>query len=117
MSLIARELEAAGIPTVILGSARDIVEHCGVPRFVFTDFPLGNPCGQPWDGPMQADIVSTALEVLERSTRPRTTVTTQHCWPTDRWRTRFMEVRDDNRQALLAKGQVRRAEQKAHDAT
>ena len=37
MSLVARILEEAGIPTVILGSAIDIVEHCGVPRFLFTD--------------------------------------------------------------------------------
>ena len=33
------------MPTVIVGSARDVVEECGVPRFVFSDFPLGNPCG------------------------------------------------------------------------
>ena len=37
MSLVARYLEEAGLPTVIVGSARDVVEHCGVPRFVFTD--------------------------------------------------------------------------------
>lgn len=115
MSLIARELEAAGIATVILGSALDIVERCGVPRFVFTDFPLGNPCGRPWDEVMQADIVRTALDVLEQSTHPRTTVRTGHRWPTNRWRTRFMEVRDDNRQMLLDKGKARRAEQDSRD--
>jgi len=40
VSLVARHLEASGIPTVIMGCARDIVEHCGVPRFLFSDFPL-----------------------------------------------------------------------------
>ena len=49
MSLVARHLESHGIPTVVLGAARDIVEECGVARFVFTDFPLGNPCGRPHD--------------------------------------------------------------------
>ena len=49
MSLVARLLEEAGIPTVILGSGKDIVEYCGVPRFLFSDFPLGNPCGVPWN--------------------------------------------------------------------
>ena len=62
MSLAARHLEAAGIPTVIVGSARDIVEECGVPRFLFVDFPLGNPCGKPWDGEMQYKIVGGALD-------------------------------------------------------
>jgi D-proline reductase (dithiol) PrdB len=33
VSLVARHLETNGIPTVIVGSALDIVEHCGVPRF------------------------------------------------------------------------------------
>ena len=49
MSLVARHLEANGLPTVIVGSALDVVEYCGVPRFLFTDFPLGNPCGLPWN--------------------------------------------------------------------
>ena len=64
MSLVARHLEAHGIATVILGSARDIVEHCGVPRFVFTDFPIGNPCGKPYDVPMQRSIVALGLDLL-----------------------------------------------------
>jgi len=42
LSLVARYLEAAGISTVLLACAKDIVEHCGVPRAVFSDFPLGN---------------------------------------------------------------------------
>ena len=32
MSLVSRHLEANGIPTVVIGSARDIVEECGVAR-------------------------------------------------------------------------------------
>ena len=53
MSLVARHLEANGVSTAVMGCARDIVEECGVARFVFTDFPLGNPCGKPWDEEMQ----------------------------------------------------------------
>jgi len=64
VSLVARHLEANGIPTVIIGSARDVVEYCGVPRFLFTDFPLGNPCGHPWDQQMQEKIVRQALDLL-----------------------------------------------------
>jgi hypothetical protein len=46
-SLLARFLEGAGIPTVIMGAAKDIVEHCGVPRFLFSDLPLGNAAALP----------------------------------------------------------------------
>ena len=91
VSLVARHLEANGIPTVILGSARDIVEHCGVPRFVFSDFPLGNPCGRPHDRAMQKSIVGLALDVLESSIAPRTTVQTPFIWSDDQsWRGRYL---------------------------
>ena len=49
VGLAARHLEAHGIPTVIMGCAKDIVEHCGVPRFLWSDFPLGNSAGRPFD--------------------------------------------------------------------
>ncbi|TAK79518.1 MAG: hypothetical protein EPO16_01930 [Dehalococcoidia bacterium] len=80
MSLVSRHLEQAGIATVIVGSARDIVEHCGVPRFVFSDFPLGNPCGKPYDVAMQRSIVGTALDLLEGARHPMTTVQTPYAW-------------------------------------
>jgi hypothetical protein len=48
--LAARALEASGIATVIMGCARDIVEHVGAPRLLFSDFPLGNGAGTPWRG-------------------------------------------------------------------
>ena len=80
MSLVARHLEENGIPTVIIGAARDIVEHCGVPRFVFTDFPLGSPCGEPFDVAMQQRIVAAALDLLETGDAPRTTVQMPLVW-------------------------------------
>jgi hypothetical protein len=92
VSLVARHLEAAGIPTVVVGSARDVVEHCGVARFVFTDFPLGNPCGKPNDPEMQRAIVSIALDVLESARHPRTTVQTPFAWGDDGWRDAYMRL-------------------------
>jgi len=47
VSLAARHLEENGIATVVMGCAKDIVEYCGVPRFLFSDFPLGNAAGRP----------------------------------------------------------------------
>lgn len=108
VSLVARHLEENGIATVIMGSARDIVEECGVPRFVFTDFPLGNPCGKPWNREMQRSIVGMALDLLERAWVPRTTVQTPFCWKNDEWRDGFMRVDDSNREALAREGEERR---------
>ena len=96
MSLVARHLEAHGIPTVVIGSARDIVEQCGVPRFVFTDFPLGNPCGRPYDADMQRTIVGTALNLLETARFPRTTVQTPFRWDADgEWRASYMRLSEE----------------------
>jgi hypothetical protein len=73
ISLHARYLEAHGIPTVVMGCAKDIVEHAGVPRFLFSDFPLGNAAGRPHDEQSQARTMDMALDVLESATGPRTT--------------------------------------------
>jgi len=104
VSLVARHLEANGIPTVIIGSALDIVEHCGVPRFLFVDFPLGNPAGKPSDRAMQRRIVEHGLEVLVSAAAPRTTVLSPERWGADDWRPRFLEVNDDNRAELARMG-------------
>ena len=56
MSLVARYLERNGIPTVVMGAAKDIVEYAGVPRFLFSDFPhgpgksLGETTSECWKG-------------------------------------------------------------------
>ena len=68
------------MPTVIIGAARDIVLHCGVPRFVFVDFPLGSPCGEPFDVEMQRRIVGSALDLLETAEGPRTTLDIPLVW-------------------------------------
>lgn len=111
VSLAARHLEENGVPTVVLGSARDIVEECGVARFVFTDFPLGNPCGKPGDAGMQRSIVGMALDLVERAWAPRTTVQTPFRWDSDEWRDNYMRVDDSNREALARAGDERRRRQ------
>ena len=83
MSLVARHLEAYGVPTVVIGSALDIVEHCGVPRFLFSDFPLGNSCGKPHEPDTQRFTLDLALKVLESAVGPRTTVQSPLRWNED----------------------------------
>ena len=80
VSLVARHLEAHGVATVIMGCARDVVEHCGVPRFLFSDFPLGNGAGRPHDPESQAFTLELALRVLESAPGPRTTVRSPLRW-------------------------------------
>ena len=80
MSLAARYLEEHGIPTVVMGCAKDIVEYAGVPRFLFSDFPLGNPAGRPHDSESQALTLELALRVLETAPGPRTTVQNPLRW-------------------------------------
>ena len=112
MSLVARHLEENKIPTVVVGSARDIVEECGVARFLFTDFPLGNPCGKPWDKDMQRSIMDMALDLLQCAWQPRTTVQAPFVWSEDEtWREVFMHVPEEQREAYKRAGEARRAEQ------
>ena len=114
MSLVSRHLEEAGVPTVVMGSARDIVEECGVSRFLYTDFPLGNPAGKPGDIEMQSAITGMALDLLERAWKPRTTVQTPCVWDPETnyfCRVHFMKFDESNQDALAAAGEQRRIAQ------
>jgi D-proline reductase (dithiol) PrdB len=93
VSLTARYLEANGIPTVIMGCAKDIVEHAGVPRFLFSDFPLGNAAGKPNDPASQQQTLALALDLLESAIGPRTTLQSTQLWNEDgAWKLDFQNV-------------------------
>ncbi|HLY89001.1 MAG TPA: hypothetical protein VKQ27_08450 [Acetobacteraceae bacterium] len=79
-SLVARHLEANGIPTVVMGCAKDIVEHAAVARFLFSDFPLGNSAGKPHDVASQDQTLELALRVLETAPGARTTMQSPIRW-------------------------------------
>ena len=83
MSLAARHLEENGIATIVMGCAKDIVEYCGVPRFLFSDFPLGNAAGRPKDPQSQAFTLELALRALESAPAPRTSVQSPLRWSSD----------------------------------
>jgi hypothetical protein len=93
VSLAARYLEANGIPTVIMGCTKDIVEYCGVPRFLFSDFPLGNAAGRPFDVESQTVTLELALRVLESAPAGRTTVQSPLRWREDpSWKLDFSNL-------------------------
>jgi hypothetical protein len=103
ISLVARHLEANGISTVVMGCAKDIVEHAAVPRFLFSDFPLGNSAGKPHDPASQAFTLELALRVLETAPGPQTTMQSPLRWSSDAaWK------RDYNNVALLSAEELAR---------
>ena len=111
MSLLARHLESNGIITLIIGSAIDIIEHCGVPRYLHSDFPLGNPCGVPYDEAMQLEIMKQGLALIEKAEQASTTQRTSYRWKDDTWREDYSAIDGSNREALRLRGEQRREKQ------
>ena len=107
MSLAARILERNAIATIVMGCAKDIVEYIGVPRLLFSDFPLGNSAGRPRDPASQARTLDLALRVLESAPGPRTTVQSPLVWAANAdWKRDYCNI------ALLSPEEIarRRAE-------
>jgi D-proline reductase (dithiol) PrdB len=93
VSLAARMLEANGIATVLMGCAKDIVEYVGVPRLLFSDFPLGNGAGRPNDKASQAFTLDLALRVLACAPAPRMTVQSPLKWSTSpEWKLDYSNI-------------------------
>lgn len=97
VSLTAQVLEEAGFVTVVVGSARDIVEEIGAPRFVFTDLPLGIPFGEPDDAATQLATLRSALLLATSATAPQTTVHVPAPWTGDpAWRETYMPITEQS---------------------
>ena len=117
MSLVAAAIESAGIPTVVLGAAKDIVEHVGVPRFAFSDVPLGNSAGLPHDVASQREVLEHALCLLEGAFGPRTTAQTPARWNDGdhSWKHDFMNLEQLSPEAIAkAKAEFERQKELAN---
>ena len=110
-ALVARHLEANGIATVVMGCAKDIVEHAAVPRFLFSDFPLGNSAGKPQDVASQAQTLELALGLLESATGARTTMQSPLRWSADAsWKLDYNNIAQmSSGRAGAAPGRIRQA--------
>lgn len=81
---------------------------------MFTDFPLGNPCGRPNDIESQTKLMSYALGFLETASLPGQCFDTKLQWQSEfDWKTNYMYVGPENIEALKAAGDERRAKQAA----
>ncbi len=88
MGLIAREIEAAGVPTLAMTSAWDITQAVAPPRSAYVHHPLGHQTGRPGDAAGQRSIERAALEALPAMTEPGSIVRLPFTWDEEAWETR-----------------------------
>jgi hypothetical protein len=93
VGLIARALEASGIPTVSLTSALTITTNVGVPRAVYVDYPLGRTAGKPGDRADQRSIIEGALNAFATHTAPGQVTRLPNRWSEDdSWKDRAQRI-------------------------
>jgi hypothetical protein len=79
--VLARWIEAAGFPTVVVTMMPDVADALLTPRVVGVEFPFGHPFGMPHDRKTQRRVLETALTVLSGAARPGTRVDVDAEWP------------------------------------
>jgi len=95
VGLIARQIEAAGIPTLCMGSAIDILKSVNPPRAAFLDFPLGHTTGKPHEPELQRKILRQALDSFNSMTEPGAIKTLPFRWSDqDEWKNTAMRGGD-----------------------
>ncbi|MCZ6710328.1 MAG: selenoprotein B, partial [Gammaproteobacteria bacterium] len=83
VGLIAREIEARGIPTICMSSAYSITASVNPPRAAYLDFPLGHTAGKPNDKPLQRKIMIDTLSALDSIQVPGTIRELGYEWSDD----------------------------------
>ena len=83
MGLIARRIEADGIPTMSLTSALSITRSVNPPRAAFLDYPLGHTAGKARDPDLQREIVAAALAAVNELDRPGSVKILPYRWSGD----------------------------------
>lgn len=84
MPVLARRIEAAGIPTVVVTNMPEVAQKRHAPRIVGVEFPFARPFGMPDDREMQRTVLETALRVLAGATSFGTRVDLDLEWPEPR---------------------------------
>ena len=96
MGLVARHVEAAGIPTLCMTSALDITRAVNPPRAAFLDFPLGHTTGKPYDPELQRNILADALSSFTSMTAPGSVKTLPYLWSGDEgWKAKAFAEGDE----------------------
>lgn len=80
MGLVARVVEAAGIPTATVSVVRAMTRSLPAPRNVLVRFRLGQVFGQPRDRARQLAVLRDALRALDAITEPGGVVELAYRW-------------------------------------
>ena len=99
MCLLARHFESLGIPTLILGSALDILEAGRPPRAQFLNFPLGFEAGPYRDQSQQLSVLRETLKGFESFTSPEIS-TLPHTWEAGWQLVNSREKTQDDRRSI-----------------
>jgi D-proline reductase (dithiol) PrdB len=81
VGLVARVIETAGIPTVVVNLMPAYQPTVGMPRVAAIAHPFGRPFGAVGDADTQRAVVRAALHVLEAATVPGAVATLPFQWP------------------------------------
>jgi len=79
--VLARRIEAAGIPTVPVTMMPDLADHLLAPRTLGVQFPYGHPFGMPGDAGMHRRVLEAAATLLAGAAKPGTRVDLDIEWP------------------------------------
>jgi hypothetical protein len=92
-------IESQGIPTMVIGTAHDIMSKVTPPRAVFVDHPVGRTFGPPHDRVSNEAVLGRALEELPRFTRANEIRDPGFVWSSDgsrRWENELLaEMRNE----------------------
>ena len=81
MPVLARRIEASGIPTVVVTMMPAVAGHLMAPRVLGVEFPFGHSFGPPGDRTLQSAVLSNALRLLAGATGPGVRVDIDVEWP------------------------------------
>ncbi len=81
--MLARTIEATGIPTVTVTMMPDLASKTRVSRVLGVGFPFGQVFGMVNDLDMQRQVAEAAVHLLEQAQEPETRQDLEIEWPID----------------------------------
>jgi hypothetical protein len=82
--VLARLIEAAGIPTVLVTMMPNLASRSRAARVLGVEFPFGQAFGMVGDLPMQQRVAEAGVRLLENAQHPETRCDLDLVWPVDR---------------------------------
>ena len=81
--MLARTIEAEGIPTVTISMMPDLTSKWRLSRVLGVEFPFGQAFGMVDDHAMQREVAEAAIRLLEEAQEPETRQDLDIEWPID----------------------------------